>query len=163
MELMPKSSGWLHRINVSEIIFIASIGVLLGIIFNLFWINRVPFLTPSKAELYALKNIPSLSLEETKSLHDKGETLFLDARSANDYEIGHIKGALSLPVNHFELYYPKLKDKLPKDTDIMVYCEGEECGASLHLSEELIRLQYTNVKVFLGGWVEWNKAGFPSE
>jgi hypothetical protein len=45
--------------------------------------------------------------------------------------------------------------------DIIVYCEGEQCGASLHLSEELIKLQYTNVKVFLDGWVEWNKAGYP--
>ena len=52
---------------------------------------------------------------------------------------------------------------LPKDADIVVYCEGEECGASLHLAEELIGLQYTNITVFLGGWVDWNKAGYPAE
>jgi rhodanese-related sulfurtransferase len=163
MELMPEDSAWLQRIKVGEIIIIAAIGVCSGIVFNLFWVNRVPFLTPSKAEIYAQKNIPSLNLDETKRLHDQGGHLFLDARSATDYDLRHIKGALNLPVTHFELYYPKLKGMMPKDADIVVYCEGEECGASLHLSEELIRLQYKNVKVFLGGWVEWNKAGYPSE
>jgi rhodanese-related sulfurtransferase len=163
MELMPTDGKWLHRIRFGEVFLIAFIGICFGVVFNLFWVNRVPFLTPSKAELYALKNIPSLTLDETKRLYDKGESLFLDARGAMDYEHKHIKGALNLPVNHFDLYYPKLKSKLPKDADIVVYCEGEECGASLHLSEELVRMQYTDIKVFLGGWIEWNKAGYPSQ
>ena len=163
MELMPTGGKWLHRPKFGEVILIAFIGICFGVLFNLTWVNRVPFITPSKAVLYAMKNIPSLTLEETKRLHDEGGTLFVDARRARDYERRHIKGALNLPVNHFELYYPKLKSKLPKDADIVVYCEGEECGASLHLSEELVRMQYTDIKVFLGGWIEWNKAGYPSE
>ena len=123
----------------------------------------MPFITPSKAELYALKNIPSLTLEETKEKFDQGGIIFLDARRAGEYELKHIKDALSLPVSHFDLYYPKMKKLLLKDAEIVVYCAGEECGASLHLSEELINLKYKNIKVFLGGWVEWNKAGYPAE
>ena len=163
MALKSNHSGIINRLKVKEICLIAGISCCIGVVFNFFWINRVPFITPSKAELYALKNIPSLTLEETKEKFDQGGIIFLDARRAVEYELKHIKGALSLPVSHFDLYYPKMKKLLLKDAEIVVYCEGEECGASLHLSEELINLKYKNIKVFLGGWVEWNKAGYPAE
>ena len=70
---------------------------------------------------------------------------------------------MNLPVRHFEWYYAKMKNLLPKDAEIIVYCEGEECGASLHLTEELMKLKYEAVKVFLAGWIEWNRAGYPAE
>lgn len=163
MALKTIHSGKISRLKVKEICLIICISCFMGVVFNFFWVNRVPFITPSKAELYALKNIPSFSLVETKAKFDQGGVIFLDARGAGEYELKHIKGALSFPATHFELYYSKLKKLLPKDTQIVVYCAGEECGASLHLAEELIGLQYKNIQVFLGGWVEWNKAGYPAE
>jgi rhodanese-related sulfurtransferase len=153
----------MSRFNVLEICLITGISCCIGIVFNLFWVNKVPFVTPSKVEIYAKKDIPTLSLDETRKKFDQQGVIFLDAREAVDYEAKHIKDALNLPVTHFGLYYPKMKSMLPRDADIIVYCEGEECGASLHLAEELIGLQYTNIKVFLGGWVDWNKAGYPAE
>lgn len=163
MALKSNSIGIVDRLKVNEILIIIGIGCCIGIVFNLFWINKVPFITPSKAEMYAKKEIPTISLEETRKRLDNKEIIFLDARKEADYKIKHIKGALNLPVTHFDLYYPKMKQYLNKDAEIVVYCEGEECGASLHLAEELIGLQYENISVFLGGWVEWNKAGYPAE
>jgi rhodanese-related sulfurtransferase len=163
MELKPNPIGTINRLKIKEICLITGISCCIGIVFNFFWVNKVPFITPSKAELYAKKEIPTLTLEETKAKLDQGGIMFLDARKADEYKLRHIKGALSLPVTHFELYYPKMKKLLPKDAEIVVYCAGEECGASLHLAEELIGLQYKNIKVFLGGWVDWNKAGYPGE
>ncbi len=157
----PNHSGSINRLDVKEICLIVGISCCIGVVFNFFWVNRVPFITPSKAEMYAQKNIPALTLEETKEKLDQGGTIFLDAREAREYELKHIKDALNLPVSHFDLYYPKMKKFLTKDAEIVVYCAGEECGASLHLAEELIGLQYENIRVFLGGWVEWNKAGYP--
>ncbi len=153
----------IKSLNIKETILIVGLCCCVGVVFNLFWVNKVPFITPPKAEIYAKKNIPSLSLEKTKEKLDQGGAIFLDARKADEYNLRHIKGALSLPVTHFELYYPKMKNLLPKDAEIVVYCAGEECGASLHLAEELIGLRYKNIKVFLGGWVVWNKAGYPAE
>ena len=162
MALKSNHHGLVSRLKVGEIGLIIGISCCIGVVFNFFWVNRIPFVTPSKAALYAEKNIPSLTLHETKEKYDLG-VIFLDAREAADYELKHIKGALSLPVSHFELYYPKMKKMFSKDAEIIVYCAGEECGASLHLAEELIALSYKNIKVFLGGWVEWNKAGHPAE
>ena len=163
MALNLAHSGIINSLKIKEICLIVGISGCIGIVFNLFWVNRVPFITPSKAEMYAKKEIPTISLEETREKLDKKGIIFLDAREADEYEAKHIKDALSLPVTHFDLYYPKMKNLLPKDAEIVVYCAGEECGASLHLAEELIGLQYKNILVFLGGWVEWNKAGYPAE
>ncbi len=163
MELKPTVQEKIGRLSPRETLLIIIFSCCVGIVFNLFWVNRVPFITPSKAEIYAQKNIPSLSLKEARAKLDQGKSLFLDARKADDYNIRHIKDALNLPVTNFELYYPKMKKLLPKNKEIIVYCEGESCGASLHLAEELIGLNYTNIQVFLGGWVEWKKAGYPEE
>ena len=163
MELKSNPSVKINRLKVKETCLIIGISCCIGVVFNFFWINKVPFITPSKAELYAKKEIPTITLEQTREKLDQKGIIFLDAREAREYEIKHIKGALSLPVTHFELYYSKMKKSLPKDAEIVVYCAGEECGASLHLAEELISLQYKNIQVFLGGWVEWNKAGYPAE
>jgi len=163
MALKSKFKERINRLNIKETFLIIGLSCCVGVVFNLFWINKVPFITPPKAEMYAQKKIPLISLEETKTKLTQGRSILIDAREAGDYERKHIKSALNLPVTHFELYYSKMKKLLPKDADIVVYCEGEECGASLHLAEELIGLQYDNIQVFLGGWVEWNKAGYPWE
>ena len=126
MALKSNHSGLISRLKVSEIGLIIAASCCIGVVFNFFWINRVPLITPSKAELYAQKNIPSLTLQETKEKHDLG-VIFLDAREAEEYTLKHIKDALSLPVSHFEFYYPKIKKNLPKDAEIIVYCAGEEC------------------------------------
>jgi rhodanese-related sulfurtransferase len=149
--------------DIQEALVVIALSSCLGLLFNLFWVNRIPYITPSKAEIYAQENIPTLSSEKAKLKLDEGKALFLDARDSAEYRRKHIKNALSLPVRHFALHYPKIKESLPRDREIIVYCEGMECGASLHLAQELIRLQYEDVKVFLGGWVEWNRAGYPSE
>lgn len=150
-------------IKVKEVLIIILVGCCLGLAFNLFWKNKIPFIAPSKAELYRQKNIPTVTLQETKERYERGGYIFLDARNCSDFEPGHIKGALNLPVSSFELYYPRLKDTLPKTSKIVVYCEGIECGASLHLAQELAQLKYEFVEVFLGGWLEWNQAGYPAE
>ncbi len=99
MALKSNHSGIINRLNVKEICLIIGITCCVGIVFNFIWVNRVPFITPSKAELYAKKEIPTLTLEETKEKLDQGGIIFLDAREAGDYELKHIKGALSFPVS----------------------------------------------------------------
>lgn len=163
MVMRSKPGRGATGLKVKEICMIIVIGCCIGVVFNFFWENKVPFIAPSKAEMYAQKNIPTLTLEETRKKFDQGDSMFLDARDAGEYQRKHIKGALSLPARHFELYYLKIKKLLPKHAKIIVYCEGIECGASLYLSNELIRLKHESVEVFLEGWVEWNKAGYPSE
>ena len=101
----------------------------------------------------------SQALESFKSR----EVVFLDCRLKEDYDLGHISGAVNLPWEEFEEYYPQLKSSLLESRGIIAYCDGDECELSLLLARELAELGYENVKIFFGGWVEWKKAGLPIE
>lgn len=89
--------------------------------------------------------------------------IFVDCRLKEDFDSGHIKGAVSLPWEEFEQYYPQLESTLLKSREIIAYCDGTECELSLLLARELTELGYESVKVFFGGWLEWTKVGLPVE
>ena len=101
----------------------------------------------------------SWALERFKS----SEAIFIDCRLKEDYDLGHIKGAVNLPWEQFDEYFPQLKSILSESKEIIAYCDGNECELSLLLARELVGLGYENVNVFFGGWLEWKKAGLPVE
>lgn len=45
----------------------------------------------------------------------------------------------------------------------MVYCSESKCVDSTVVARALLRLGYTRVEIFQGGWDEWDAAGQPSE
>ena len=101
---------------------------------------------------------PAISLDYAMMKFQSKNVVFLDARYPEDFKVGHIKGAINLPWEEFEDYAPQVLPKLPKDEEIIAYCDGTECETSLLLARELTGLGYTNVKVFFGGWQEWQDA-----
>jgi hypothetical protein len=50
----------------------------------------------------AINAIEIGTVDKARKLYDRGEYIFVDARSREDYEQGHIKGAVSLPLGQFE-------------------------------------------------------------
>lgn len=109
----------------------------------------------------AAASFPRLSLIGAKARFDKKSAAFVDARSPEEYEKGHIPGAYSLHAEEFETFAPQVLPFLRPDQEIIAYCSGTSCELSLHLAEKLQAAGYTNVKVFFGGFPEWEKAGYP--
>ncbi len=106
---------------------------------------------------------PAISLDYAMMRFQSKNTIFLDARYPGDFEVGHIRGGINLPWEEFEEYVPQLLGNLPKDEEIIAYCDGTECETSLLLARELVEMGYTDVKVFFGGWREWKEAGLAVE
>jgi rhodanese-related sulfurtransferase len=106
---------------------------------------------------------PAISLDYAMMKFQSRNTIFLDARYPEDFKAGHIKGAINLPYEEFERYSPEVLPHLPKNQEIIAYCDGTECETSLLLARELVDLGYKNVKVFFGGWQEWWNAGLSVE
>jgi len=51
---------------------------------------------------------------------------------------------------------------LPKDAEIITYCQGAYRAANTFVT--LKNIGFTNVKVYLGSWGEWgNKLELPTE
>jgi rhodanese-related sulfurtransferase/DNA-binding transcriptional ArsR family regulator len=53
----------------------------------------------------------------------KGEVTLLDVRPADEYEAGHIAGAISLPLTELK----HRLTELPKEQEIVAYCRGPYC------------------------------------
>jgi 3-mercaptopyruvate sulfurtransferase SseA len=53
---------------------------------------------------------------------------------------------------------------LSPDSEIVVYCDGDQCDLS-HRLMTLLRERggYAHVRVLVNGWTTWRKAGFPTE
>jgi rhodanese-related sulfurtransferase len=88
--------------------------------------------------------------------------LFIDARDYVEYEIGHIKNAVSLPYLDFD-EYKTILDTIPKSKPIVAYCDGKDCDLSILLGDKLFESGYREVYIFFGGWIDWQMANYPAE
>ena len=88
--------------------------------------------------------------------------IFFDARNPEEYAAGHIAQAINLPVFAFMDSLPYL-ETLDLDTQIITYCDGEDCNASIDLAADLKMMGFSKVHFFFGGWLEWDSAGYPTE
>jgi len=105
---------------------------------------------------------PFITLKEAfGKYHDPG-TIFLDAREPEEYEAGHIVGAINLPFDWIDDYWPGVEPQLNKNAAIVIYCSGAECESSLFEGRYLRELGYQDLYIFFGGWSEWESRGFPT-
>jgi rhodanese-related sulfurtransferase len=103
------------------------------------------------------------SVARAKDLFDKGDVLFVDARSQNHYGNGHIPGAVSLPVGQFEKRIDFFLNRYPPEQPIVTYCSGRTCEDSHELAQLLSDLGFTNVRIFIDGFPGWEAEGYPIE
>ena len=92
-----------------------------------------------------------ISGAEAKALMD-GESgyIIIDARTQEEYDQGHIPGAIMIP--EYEIANRAEKELPDKNQLILVYCRSGR--RSKIAAEELVKLGYTNVKEF-GGIIDW--------
>ena len=92
-----------------------------------------------------------ISGAEAKALMDsKNGYIIIDARTQEEYDEGHIPGAIMIP--EYEIAVRAEKELPDKNQLILVYCRSGR--RSKIAAEELIKLGYTNVKEF-GGIIDW--------
>ena len=103
------------------------------------------------------------TVDQARELYDSGDYIFVDARSPEDYEEGHIKGAVSLPVGQFEEKIAAFLERYPPEASIVTYCSGRTCEDSHHLAEFLLEFGYDKVNVFIDGFPGWEAEGHPIE
>ena len=98
-----------------------------------------------------------------KLIYDSGNAVFVDARSKDSYRKGHIKGAVSLPVDGFDNMVDSFSDLYPSDKHIITYCSGRSCEDSHRLAQMLFEFGYESVSIMIDGFLVWEESGFPIE
>jgi rhodanese-related sulfurtransferase len=104
-----------------------------------------------------------VSLKEARRMFENDAALFIDARSEDLYTEGHIRGALNLPWQEVDRFYAELSDRLGPEKPLIAYCDGESCELSHELALFLQDMGFSNVRVLVNGWTEWQAAGLPTE
>jgi rhodanese-related sulfurtransferase len=88
----------------------------------------------------------------------KGLVTVLDVRPEDEFALGHIPGALNIPLG-------KLKHRLgelPADREVIAYCRGPYCVLSFEAVAAL-RARGYRVRRLEDGYPEWKAAGLPVE
>ncbi|MCB9480382.1 MAG: rhodanese-like domain-containing protein [Desulfobacteraceae bacterium] len=108
------------------------------------------------------KEVPVISIDETKSVLDHGNVLFVDSRSKNYYEKSHIKNAVNIPADsHLDYSFDFLSDYPDKTVKIIVYCDGKTCDSS-HITAGFLKdLGYVDVNILINGWSLWKENHLP--
>jgi len=102
-----------------------------------------------------------IGLEEAYRLFLEPDRVFVDSRSEEEFRAGHIQGARLLDAYSFDESVSMFRDLIPVDTTLITYCSGEGCGSSREVAELLQREGYQDIRVFEGGWDQWEASGYP--
>lgn len=150
---------------LTHIGFIMALSVLLGFGTNVRLIKQ--FLGGEfRYGFISSEEYPSISfimLPEAEELFSMNETLFIDSRMADAFKAGHIYGAVNIPYD--DKIDTIILDELSvsKEKSLVVYCDGSQCQSSVGLAKLLHDQGFTNIRVFFGGWKEWQMEGLPVE
>jgi rhodanese-related sulfurtransferase/DNA-binding transcriptional ArsR family regulator len=88
----------------------------------------------------------------------KGLVTILDVRPEEEFDAGHLPGAVNIPVGELE---KRLKE-LPKGKEVIAYCRGPYCLMSFD-AVFLLRKKGIQARRLEAGLPEWRLAGYPLE
>ena len=142
----------------------AAVGLLLGLAANFFAARPLPlFRAPAAVPAGAEIRFTEVDADFVRSIGPASRTLLLDARAAAAYRLGHIPGAVSLPLGEFASSFPPLAARLRQAGMLVAYCSGPSCNDSRDLALELWGRGLKNIVLYKGGMEDWNERGHDLE
>jgi rhodanese-related sulfurtransferase len=100
----------------------------------------------------------AVSRSELVSRVRAGDAIVVDLRPADEFEAGHIAGALSIPLPELQARLAEL----PEDVEIVAYCRGPYCAMSPQ-AVALLERAGRRARRLEDGYPEWRLAGLPVE
>ena len=86
---------------------------------------------------------------------NKGKTLILDVRSADEFKAGHLRASKNIPLDEL----PVRMADLDKSAAVLVICQtGGRAGRG---ASQLRRAGFPDVYVLEGGFATWQSQGLP--
>lgn len=158
--------------TLTRIAAILGAATLMAVLVNVVRPDPLPWvIDPSKSinpgENPELNRKSSISLEEVLEAYMQGAALFVDARSEEEFEQGHVAGAIHIPAAEKDLYLDRIFEHLPFGMMIIIYCEGGECESSNVVYEFLAMNGFStdDLRIFHPGWeiLGGEESGLPVE
>lgn len=109
-----------------------------------------------RSYLGARDELEAVPREELLRRAREGSVVVIDVRPPEEYRVGHIPGALSLPLDGFE----RRIRELPARKEIVAYCRGPYCLMA-YTAVERLRASGRRARRLVEGLPEWRAAGLP--
>jgi rhodanese-related sulfurtransferase len=118
----------------------------------------------------ALASVEAISAQAVQDGLESGEVaMVVDVREPNEWNQGHLPGAINVPRGMLELRAdpesPAADPALSGDKDarVIVYCLKAPGARSVLAAQTLGSMGYSNVAAMRGGFEEWRAEGLPAE
>lgn len=115
------------------------------------------YIEPNELPISMDVELPNISLKEAKQRHANNEATWIDVRSKEEFEEGHVEGAIHL---HYGTIAEQSK-MIPSTQPLVLYC-ASGTRATIAASQ-LQRAGFTDVSVMGAGYPSWYKSGAPVE
>jgi rhodanese-related sulfurtransferase len=107
--------------------------------------------------------VPFIGTEQARGLVGSPGVMFVDCRPVEQFEDGHVSGALHAPLPQAQVPRPLL-DSLAGATTVITYCDAHtQCERSLKMARMLLGAGVRDVRVLEGGMPAWLEHGYPAE
>lgn len=80
-----------------------------------------------------LDDVHTLTMDEVREKLNNDSIILVDLRPKEEYEMDHIAGAISIPMEELEIF---IRD-IPKNTEVIAYCRGPLCVYSALATQKL--------------------------
>jgi rhodanese-related sulfurtransferase/DNA-binding HxlR family transcriptional regulator len=107
---------------------------------------------------HARDALEPVSREALVSRLKDGLVTVLDVRPADEFAVGHVPGALNIPLAELD----RRLGELPAEREVIAYCRGPYCVLSFEAASVLRARGYV-VRRLEDGYPEWKAAGLPIE
>jgi rhodanese-related sulfurtransferase len=104
-----------------------------------------------------------IGTEQARALAGTPGVMFVDCRPVEQFEDGHVSGAIHAPLPQTQV--PRaLLDSLAGAATVITYCDARtQCERSLKMARLLMVAGVHDVRVLEGGMPAWLEHGFPAE
>jgi len=105
------------------------------------------------------REIAEVDAARARALIDSGEPVVVDVREQDEWDEGHIPGALHIPRGHLE---SRIERTAPDPSrQVVLYCSAG--NRSAFAAKTLEELGYDDVVSLAGGFTDWKRNGYPVE
>jgi rhodanese-related sulfurtransferase/DNA-binding transcriptional ArsR family regulator len=111
-----------------------------------------------RAYFWARDDMEPIAATELLDRARRGLVTVLDVRPEEEFDAGHLPGAVNIPVEELG----KRLGELPKRKEVVAYCRGPYCLMSYE-AVELLRKRGRRARRLENGLPEWRLAGLPVE
>lgn len=172
---------------LKEAVSLVALAAAVGFIFNAFSPDGIPLLrnNPEKvsvpdSELFGDPGLPAtdpalsgdtpgsaapetlriISLDQLKRVIDQKKAMLIDARTPEEYDEGHIAGAVNFYAMEVGNYFDRIVE-IPRDSLVVMYCSNPHCHFARTLAGFFLDFGFTNILLYDDGWDGWTDAGMP--